>query len=400
MTLPAHRNLLFVAGDLSGDIHTARLAREVLRRHPQWTLHALGGLHLRDAIAASPVGEFIGDTSGTGVIGFVSALSILPRVARLHRATRDFLRAHHLDAAVLCDWGGFNSRLLPHLKQQGIPVLYYFPPRSWQKTGTGGINIAPFVDHVATPFEWSAQRLNAAGCRASWVGHPLLERLLPTPREELRREFGVTKGETLVTLLPGSRALELRYIAPHVAEAVELLSTQYAATKPLRFLVAVPEGATNAARRYFPSSIPIVEGRSADALMAADAAIVKSGTATLEAAVAGVPQVVVYDVPAPVRAQWVLTGMQKKAPLVAMPNIILERMAVPELVTPNCKAELIARAVTEILEDAALRERIQNDYIEVRRALGSELPGGATNRTADILDEMLGSSTAATGAGL
>jgi lipid-A-disaccharide synthase len=390
MPLPAHCNLLYVAGDLSGDINTARLAREVLRRHPQWTLSALGGHHLRDAIAASSGGQYIGDTSGTGVIGFVSALSILPRVARLQKRVLRFLDTHPVDAAVLCDWGGFNSRLLPHLKRLGIPVLYYFPPRSWQKTGTGGFNIAPFVDRVATPFEWSAQRLKTAGCNATWVGHPLLETVLLTPRDELRREFGVAEGERLITLLPGSRALELRYIAPHVAAAAQLLSAQYAATSPLRFLVAVPEGATNAARRYFPSTIPILEGRSAHALSAADVAIVKSGTATLEAAVAGVPQVVVYDVPAPVRVQWVLMGMKKKAPLVAMPNIILERMAVPELITPNCKPDLIARAVTEILDDAALRERIHQDYLAVRRALGADLPGGATATTADILDEMLG----------
>jgi len=388
MTLSAHRTLLFVAGDLSGDINTARLAREVLRRHPQWTLHALGGHHLRDAVAASPGAHFIGDTSGTGVIGFVSALAILPRVARLQKKLLRFLDTRPVDAAVLCDWGGFNSRLLPHLKRLGIPVLYYFPPRSWQKSGTGGFNIAPFVERVATPFEWSAQRLNAAGCNATWVGHPLLEAVLP-PRDELRREFGVADGEKLITLLPGSRALELRYIAPHVAAAARLLSEQYAATSPVRFLVAAPPGATQAVRRYFPSSIPIIEGRSAEALSAADVAIVKSGTATLEAAVAGVPQVVVYDVPLAVRLQWLLMGMQKKTPLVAMPNIILERMAVPELVTPNCKADLIARAATGILEDAALHERIQQDYLMVRRALGADLPGGATAATADILDEML-----------
>jgi lipid-A-disaccharide synthase len=219
------------------------------------------------------------------------------------------------------------------------------------------------------------------------VGHPLLEEVLPS-RDILRRELGVADGEKLITLLPGSRALELRYIAPHVAAAAEVLSKQYS-TSPIRFLVAVPPGATQAVRRYFPASIPILEGRSAEALSAADVAIVKSGTATLEAAVAGVAQAVVYDVPLVVRLQWLLMGMQKKAPLVAMPNIILERMAVPELIAINCKGHLIARAVGEILEDAALQERIQQDYLAVRRALGSELPVGATIATADILDEML-----------
>jgi len=407
MTLPAHRTLLLVAGDLSGDINTARLAREISRRHPDWTLHALGGRHLREAVAESPGARFVGDSSGSGVIGFVSAMSILPRVKRLHRRALHFLEKHRVDAAVLCDWGGFNTRLLPHLKRRNIPVLYYFPPRSWQKSGAGGFNIAPFVERVATPFEWSAERLNAAGCHATWVGHPLLETVLPSqPRDELRREFGVAEHEKLVALLPGSRDLELRYIAPHLAEAAELLSG-YPASPPIRFVVAVPQGAARmarryfpfspAARRYFPDSIPIIEGRSADALIAADAAVVKSGTATLEAAVSGVPQVMVYDLPPLVGAQWHLTGMSKKTPFIAMPNIILGRRAVEELLTDNCRAHPISQAVIKVLHDAALRERMRQDYVAVRRALGSELPGGATSRTADILDEMLASSTAGGG---
>jgi lipid-A-disaccharide synthase len=132
-----------------------------------------------------------------------------------------------------------------------------------------------------------------------------------------------------------------------------------------------------------------VEGRATDLLLACDAAIVKSGTVTLEAAVANAPQVVVYDVPPLLRAQWRLTGMGRRVPFVSMPNIILERMAVPELLGDNCRAEPIARALQDILEDDATRARMTDDYAAVRRALGSELPHSATERTATMLEEML-----------
>ena len=381
------KTLLVVAGDVSGDIHAARLAREVLARHPNRTLYVVGGAQLQALARESGRVEVIGDTIGYGVIGFASVLAILPRVLKLRRQTLRFMRSHSLDGAVLCDWGAFNGRLLPNLKAQGVPVLYYFPPRSWQKHGNGGLGIVPFVERVATPFEWSAQRLQAVGCQAEWVGHPLLEYVRPSqPRPILRQEFGTPDGASLIALLPGSRAMELHYIAPHIVAAAELLRAQRA----LHFVAVVPAGDKGSARRYFPEWVTLVEGRAADVLLACDAAIVKSGTATLEAAVADAPQIVVYDVPLLLRAQWRLTGANKKVPFVAMPNIILEREAVPELLGDSCRAEPICRALQELLDNAGQRAKMREDYALVRRALGAELPLGATERTMAMVEEMLG----------
>jgi len=385
---PKPRTLLFIAGDVSGDIHSARLARTILERHPDWIIYVVGGTQLGAIAQEFPNVHFLGDTSGYGVIGFASAVAIYPRVLQLRQQVLKWLQSHSIDAAVLCDWGAFNGRLLPNLKERGIPVLYYFPPRSWQKTGAGGLGIVPFVTRVATPFEWSAQRLTKAGCQAEWVGHPLLEYVRPSrPREALRREFGVSDDSPLVALLPGSRAMELRYIAPHMVQAAQRLRAQ----RPIHFVAAVPQGVTARARQYFPSWIPLVEGRAADVLLACDAALVKSGTATLEAAVADAPQIVVYDVPWLLRMQWHLTGMTKKVPFVVMPNIILERAAVPELLGDNCRAVPIYNALKGLLDNAARRQQMREDYALVRRALGSNLPFAATERTADILCEMLAS---------
>ena len=393
-------SVLFIAGDVSGDIHSARLAREVLSRHSDWKIHALGGSHLQAAGA-----DLVGDTSGCGVIGFVSALALLPRVLKLRAKVLSFLQTQRVDAVVMCDWGAFNVRLLPELQKRGIPVLYYFPPRSWQKQGDGGLAIAPFVSRVATPFEWSAQRLREAGCNAEWVGHPLLEIVQPSkPIEELRAEFGVQSHEKLVALLPGSRDLELKYIAPHLNEVAGWLSGDYDelfyADNPTaekvrrnfigpRFVVAVPSGAAKRARKYFDSEISIVEGRASDLLLACDVAIVKSGTATLEAAVANAPQVVVYDGPAVLRWQWKLTGLNKKVPLVAMPNIILDRACVTELLGDKCRAPHITEQVLKLLTMPDMSKQMLEGYTLVRRALGSDLPHTATERTATILEEML-----------
>jgi lipid-A-disaccharide synthase len=385
-------NLLFVAGDLSGDIHAAMLARRVLELNPGWKIYALGGPHLREAGA-----HLVGDTSGCSVIGLVSSLQLVPRVLKLRRRVLEFLSRERVDAAVLCDWGAFNGRLLPQLHAANIPVLYYFPPRSWQRSGQRGLSIAPFVSRVATPFEWSAQRLNEAGCRAEWVGHPLLEtvQLLPQDapqRLALRREFDVPDDAKLVALLPGSRALELRYIAPSVAGAVSLLRRNF---ENLHFAAAVPRGAATSTRKKFPSEVSIIEGRAAQLLSACDAAIVKSGTSTLEAAVADAPQVVVYDGPKVMRLQAHIMGVRKRVPFVAMPNIIVQRRIVPELLGEDCTPANIAREVSSLLEAGEASTRMRADYALVRRALGAELPIGATQRTAEILEEMLEEANAA-----
>jgi lipid-A-disaccharide synthase len=304
----------------------------------------------------------------------------------LSKRVYDFLQKHEVDAIILCDWGGFNGRLLPNLHRLGIPILYYFPPRSWQRTGSAGLNIARYVTRVATPFQWSAERLNAIGCSAEWVGHPLLEATRRTDtRRALRTEFGVGDEQQLVALLPGSRGTEIRVLAPRLAEVARRLS----ATRNLKFVAVVPEAMTKLARSYLPDWITILSDRASDVLRACDAAIVKMGTATLEAAIAGAPQVAVYDLSVFLRLEWCLLWAWKRIPFIAMPNIILQREAVPELLGLDCKPEKIERAIGSILDDEAVRLRIFNDYCEVSRALGSELPMSATARTAEMVEEMV-----------
>lgn len=374
--------LFLSAGDLSGDFHCSLLIEEVLKRHPDWKITALGGPKIRATGA-----QMLGDTAKLGVIGFASALAILPQLLRARLRALDWLHKNRPDAAILCDWGAFNARLLPDLKRLGIPVLYYFPPRSWQKSGSGGLSIAPLCERIATPFEWSAQRLNQVGARAQWVGHPILETARAAKsRAEIRAGFGVADSQKFIAIFPGSRELERQFIAPHIAGAVEILRKRLDA----QFFVAATMGTSSKLREIFGPDVHILENRAFDLLRASDAAIVKSGTSTLEAAVADAPQVVVYDVPALLHAQVRLTGLRKKIPFVAMPNIILERAAVPELLGENCRAEKIAAALSQLLQDNQTTAPMRADYALVRKSLGENLPYTATHQTADLVDGVVG----------
>ena len=364
------------AGDVSGDIHSAEVAKRIRAVHPDWQIDAVGGEHLREAGA-----NIIGDSSGFGVIGVTSAWAVVPKALILQRQIFRYLASDRPDAVVLCDWGAFNTRLFSRLNKYDIPILYYFPPRSWQRTGDGGLGIAPFVDNVATPFEWSAKRLREAGCMAEWVGHPLLEAM-----QRNREEVGNTRDKNLIALLPGSRKMEWKWIAPKISGAARIIKQQ----KPtMRFEAVVPRGASKHVQKYFSDICEVSEGSAAKVLLRCQAAIVKSGTVTLEAAVCDTPQVMVYDVPPVLRAQWVLTGLGKKVPFVAMPNIIAGREIISEMIGLRCRESLIAEKVLLLLDDANRRDKMKEDYADVRRALGSELPLPATERTVQILEEML-----------
>lgn len=381
----SRRSVLFVAGDLSGDHFSARLARLTAARHPDLVLHALGGGRLGEAVRATG-GVWIGDTTNCSAIGLVSVLKIYLRARWLSFLMRRFVRSRPVDVVVLCDWGGFNCRQLKFFRAQGIPILYYFPPRSWQRSGRAGLQFAPYVDRVATPFRWSAERLAAVGCRAKWVGHPLLEDVgNPERRAQLRREFGVGPDEKLVALLPGSRRSEMRVLGPCLAET----AVRLAKSGRVSFVVPVPGPLVELARKCFPPEVRIVVGRSTDALTACDAAIVKMGSATLEAAVLGVPQVAVYDLGWAARLEWVLLWTWKKIPFIAMPNIILQQQAVPEVLGLNCRPETLTEWTGRLLQDSEERARMQAAYAEIREHLGAGLSCGATEQTLGLLEEML-----------
>ena len=342
---------------------------------------------MREVVAESPGGQFLGDSTHCSAIGILSGIKIFFRCQRLRGEVWRFLQNNRVDAAVLCDWGAFNARLLlPDLHALGIPVLYYFPPRSWQRTGSPGLGIAPLANRVATPFQWSAERLQAAGCRAEWVGHPSVEPAhADEARPALRRKFGVKENEKLVALLPGSRRSEIRILAPRLTRAAELLQ----ADLPIRAVAVVPRELEEEARANFPSSIPVFADCAEDLLWASDAAIVKMGTASLEAVLAGTPHITVYDVSIPRRVEWILLWAWKRIPFFAMPNIILQREAIPELTGLKCHPDKMAAALKGLLTDETAREQMLRDYALIKKALGSELPVSPTERTAQIVEEML-----------
>jgi lipid-A-disaccharide synthase len=183
----------------------------------------------------------------------------------------------------------------------------------------------------------------------------------------------------------GKKKTFIRILAPKMAKAAELIAKD----RPVRFIAVVPKEVAQEARVHLPSSIPIFTDCASDLLFASDAAIVKTGTASLEAVLAGTPHVAVYDVSKILRAEWCLLWAWRRIRFYAMPNIILEREVVPELIGLKCNPRKIADTLTRLITDESVRRRMLDDYALIRQALGSELPMPATERTAQIVEEML-----------
>ncbi len=373
-----------IAGEPSGDQHAAMLG-EALQQQGDVLLTGIGQHGMRRAGF-----DLLFDSAGWSAIGVVESLKRVPRlVVRKHQLL------HHLqktrpDLLVLVDFGAFNVRIARSIRNQmDLPVLYYFPPRSWSRDARYD-RLSGLVDRVATPFQWSEALLRDVGIEAEWVGHPVVDRIAvpeSATRLRLRRELAVGEDSAVVGLLPGSRPTEIRCNCPQMFGAGRIIASEVGSvTFLLSRAPAINERTlrTHLARHGIEDRTTILEGVS-DIVRAADLVIASSGTATLETAAAACPMVIVYRGTA-------LMALEKwlrrfNIDFVGMPNIIAGREVVPELIDRDAEAQSIARAALDILTDDGEMQAMRDRLLSVRQMLG--VPG-VSDRVAAMAFDMIG----------
>jgi len=376
--------LLLSAGDASGELHTAPFVEAFRRRVPAARLLGLGGTEMEKAGVELVVHQRELAIGALGVLG--DAGRIFSAWRRMNRA----LQTSGADLVVLVDSPDFNIPLARRAKKAGIPVLYFISPQvwAWRRRRIG--KIARRVDRMAVIFPFEKEVYAASGLQVDFVGHPLVDRLgeiaSHSSRQEMRRSLGLEPDGFLVVLLPGSRRNEVRDGLSLQLEAARAL---HARDPRVRFAVAVAPSISRAsveravAEAGLPSSlsIQVFEGRTYELLRAADVALAKPGTVTVEIALLGTPMVVA------VRASSLTAFLARRVirvPSFAMPNLIAGAPVVPEFLQEEARPERIALALAELLE-GPVRE-LQLAHLEgVRRRLGS---GGAAERAAAIAEEM------------
>lgn len=354
--------ILFSAGEASGDAYAEALISKVRALEPEARIEAVGGARCRAAI-----GRLVADSSHWGAVGITEALKVVPRVMKGYRQAKAVIASHPKGVLVPIDYGYMNIKLCRFAKERGWRVVYFIPPGSWRKDRQGA-DLASLTDEIVTPFPWSAQILNEQGAKAHFWGHPLLSMVSPSDPNALREG---------VVLMPGSRKHEVQHNLRVLCGALQQLSITHAE-------VALAKTVSLEPMQRVASSFGVQLSGSDDRyalLQRARAALICSGTATLESALCGCPSVVVY------RGSWIQELEYKirkpKFDFIALPNLIAGRRVVPELIQHDATAQSVSMHLKDLLEEGkSAREAQLAAFREIEESL---LPRDAIQKTAPLI---------------
>jgi lipid-A-disaccharide synthase len=365
--------VLILAGEASGDEHAAAVVRALRALVPAVRLRGTGG----GAMGAEGV-ELLAGLEQMSVMGLVELIPHLAFFRRLLGRIEGLLASGEVDLVVLVDYPGLNLRVSRLARRLGVPVLYYIAPKVWASRPGRARRLAAEARHVAVILPFERAVWEAAGANVSYVGHPALEGAGGLPsREELCREAGLDPERPILALLPGSRRQEVERHLGLFARAAERVRRERPDVQAvLGRAASVPEGWLSGA------GLPSARGGRA-LLRHARAALVKSGTSTLEAALEATPHVVAY------RTHPVTFAVGRRllrVPHVSLTNLVGGSEVVPELLQGRATADALARALAPLLEETPARARQLEGLAGVRRALGT---AGASARVAAVAADIL-----------
>jgi lipid-A-disaccharide synthase len=363
--------LVLVAGEASGDLQGALLARALRAQEPGIDLAGVGGAEMADAGV-----RILHRSEEMAVTGLWEVLSHLPRLKAILDRLSAELRADPPDALVPIDYPDFNLRLAARAHASGIPIIYYISPQVWAWRKGRLRTLARLVRRMIVIFPFEEQLYRDHGVPVTYVGHPLVDRVHATAgREAFRARLGIGEHERFVGLLPGSRRSEIARILPPMLEARRRLEGE----RRIRWALALAPGLTmddlpDGARDE--ADLTILTSGTYDLMAAADLLVTASGTATAEAALLGTPMIVVYRMH-PVT--WEIARRLVKVPHIAMANLLAGRRLVPELLQGDVNGRRLADEIERLLGDAALLRATREGLREAASRLG---PGGAPERAA------------------
>jgi lipid-A-disaccharide synthase len=359
------------AGEPSADAHAAAVATALRRRIPTLELEALGGPLMERAGV-----RVLDRMEAFSVVGFVEAIAKIPAHYRLLGRIKKAFKAKRYDLVILVDYPGYHLRAAAAAADAGIPVLYYIAPQMWA-WGAGRVRRLAPVKRLAVILPFEEEFFRERGVAATFVGHPLKDRPPPPPRAEARRRLGLDPARTTLGLFPGSRAQEVsRHWAIFRAAAARVT----AARPDIQIVTAGAPGAEYPE----PGTITVHQGDPSLVFAAADAGICKSGTTTLEAAMADVPMVITYRVH-PISSFIALRVLQ--VPWVGLVNLVAGYEVAPEFLQRHAKPDVLADGVLPLLDAAHPASRRQREGLHlVRERLGAP---GAAERVAEIAAGLL-----------
>lgn len=368
-----------VAGEASGDQHAAYLIHEVKKTAPQVRFCGIAGPRMRAAGV-----EALFDTSELAVVGLVEVLSHFKPIYRALQKMRRFLREERPDLLILVDYPEFNLRLAKTAKALGIKVLYYISPQVWAWRQYRVRKIGRRVDMMGVVLPFEVPFYEHAGIPACFVGHPLQHEVKSTlSRDQALLEFGFDPRRKALGLLPGSRRSEIARLLPVLLAAAE----QIALEEPeIQFLLPLASTLNEADLapylREYRLPLKIIPGRTYEVMAACDVIVAASGTVTLEAALMGVPLVVIYKMNP--LSYWI-ARLLVRVKYIALCNIIAGEKVAPELIQRNASPERMVAEVRSLLEDKERVQKMRQKFYTIKSRLGT----GARCSIAELALSML-----------
>jgi lipid-A-disaccharide synthase len=369
------KKIFIVCGEPSGDLMAASLAGAIKSLNPQIEISGVGGTYLAKAGA-----KIFYNIKELSVMGFFDVLKKLPKFFKLKQAVLDKIEADKSDCLILVDFSGFNLRLASAVNKR-IPVIYYVSPQVWASR-EGRINcLRKFISMIVVLFKFEEEFYRQHQIQAAYAGHPLIDLVKPLPeKQDFLNSFGIDPNKKIIALLPGSRKQEIRLILPLMLQTGQHINktipkAQFIIAKAPNLDIQIYQDICQGS----DLDLKIIDGKTYDCLNIAQASLVCSGTATLEAAIIGKPFVIVYKTNP---FNYLLYRPQVKIPYIGMVNIVAGKMVVPEFIQFDAQPKLIAKSIIELLQNPLSANRMIQDLKAVKDSLGEP---GAAERAAKLI---------------
>lgn len=364
--------LYIIAGEASGDLHGSNLMKHLKAENTSLDFRYWGGDKMQQQ-----GGTLVKHIKDLAFMGFLEVIKNIKTILNNIRFCKNDIAAFQPDALILIDYPGFNLRIAEWAKSQGIKVYYYVSPQVWAWKQSRVHKIKKCVDelYVILPFEKDFYK--KFDFNVHYLGHPLLDAVddfkATVVDKKLIYDDNNLSDKPIIALLPGSRKQEVSVKLPIMLNAVRSFEGYQI------IIAGAPSLSPDFYLQFINESDKIIFGKTYDLLEIAEAAVVTSGTATLETALFKVPQVVCYKSS---NFSYQIAKRLIKIKFISLVNLILNREAVKELIQKDCNATLIEQELSEIIVGGKKREKMLNDYNELEQILGA---GGASSKIAHAL---------------
>ncbi len=368
--------ILIITGEASGDLHGANLAKALKACDPQVALAGIGGRAME--VAGVQLVRKMGQFDVMGMVGPLALVAIIRRFFFMRR----LFRSEQWDGVIFVDNPGLNLRYAYFAKSAGLRVFYYVAPQIWAWGPWRMYWIRKRVDRVLVILPFEKPFYDSAGMPCTFVGHPILDAVEKSyDRTALRAKFGFSHDERVIALLPGSRVHEIQVLLPILIEAAEKLAHREPKTK---FVLAqastIEDNLLQPLLRQGSLPVTLVKEQASEVMAVSDLVLVASGTATLQAAVVGIPMVLFYRTTA---WEFWIASFFLRVKWIGLVNLVAGRSIVPELLQDEATGQRLYEEAIRILEDRSAYDEMKRDLAKVRAALGE--PGASTRAAEAVL---------------